>query len=103
MSKYSVHIFLIILVRLILSVAAVVSCLSEIFRALLRVLLLRRAVGVEVVELAAGEHPGVGPLPVSFLGGSLSILWFLQRRAAGLSFRVVAVPTAPAICAKHAA
>ena len=88
---------------LVLVPPPVFSGLSAEFIAPRIMLLLRRAVGVEVVELAAGEHPGVGPLPVSFLGGSLSILWFLQRRAAGLSFRVVAVPTAPAICAKHAA
>ena len=37
------------------------SCLSDIFLALLLALLLGRAVRVEVVELAAGEHLVVGP------------------------------------------
>ena len=50
------------------------SCLSDIFLALLLALLLGRAVRVEVVELAAGEHLVVGPMAVCFLGGSLNTL-----------------------------
>ena len=50
------------------------SCLSDIFLALLLALLLGRAVRVEVVELAAGEHLVVGPVAVCFLGGSLNTL-----------------------------
>ena len=44
-----------------------------------RALLLRRAVGVEVVELAAGKHLAA-PLAVFFLMGPLNPLLFLQRR-----------------------
>ena len=53
-----------------------------------RALLLRRAVRVEVVELAAGEHAVVGPLAVLFLHGPLNTqrLRSLRRRA-GLPFR----------------
>ena len=50
------------------------SCLSDIFLALLLALLLGRAVRVEVVELAAGEHLVVGPLAVLSLVGSLDSL-----------------------------
>ena len=45
--------------------------LMQISAAPRRALLLRRAVRVEVVELAAGEHLGVGPLAVFILRGSL--------------------------------
>ena len=50
-------------------VAPVVSGLSAIFLAPLLALLLGRAVLVEVVELAAGEHKGAGPLAIRFLKG----------------------------------
>ncbi len=43
------------------------NLLIRICDALLCVLLLRRAILVEVVELAAGEHVVVGPLAVCFL------------------------------------
>ena len=44
--------------------------------ALICPLLLRRAVRVEVVEVAAGEHFGVDPLAVRFLNGPLDALSF---------------------------
>ena len=59
--------------------------LNRPFHVPLLALLLRRAVLVEVVELAAGEHFGVAPLAVCFLDGPLDksravvrLLW--QRR-----------------------
>ena len=51
--------------------APVISGLSAIFLAPLLALLLGRAVLVEVVEFAAGEHIVVGPLAVCFLKGPL--------------------------------
>ena len=48
------------------------NLLIRICDALFCVLLLRRAILVEVVELAAGEHVAVGPLAVCFLKGPLS-------------------------------
>ena len=55
--------------------APVISGLSAIFLAPLLALLLGRAVLVEVVEFAAGEHIVVGPLAVCFLKGPLSPSW----------------------------
>ena len=87
-----------------------------IFVAPRRALLLRCAVGVEVVELAAGENKGVAPLAVYFRPGSLNIPPNKARllgatretvrqfgHAVNEPRRVVAVPTAPAISARHAA
>jgi hypothetical protein len=86
-------------------------------------LLLRRAVLVEVVELAAGEYSVVGPLAVCFLGGSLDtfpvvgrLLWKQRPRllprwcletvrqlghAVSAPRRVGVVPFAPARRARH--
>ena len=68
--------------RVVLGVVVGIICGAK-FRALL----LGRAVFVEIVELAAGEQFGVGPLAVRFLSGSLNTLLFLRRRSGGLPFR----------------
>ena len=70
---------------LILSVAPVVIGLGAKILAPPGALLLRRAIGVEVVELAPGKHVVVGPLAVLFLMGPLNTP---LRRAAGLPFRI---------------
>ena len=54
-----------------------------------RALLLRRAVGVEVVELAAGEFYVVDPLAVLFLGGSLDFGQIVKLSTAPVVERVI--------------
>ena len=63
--------------------APVISGLSAIFLAPLLALLLGRAVLVEVVEFAAGEHIVVGPLAVCFLKGPLSPSWHDRETGRG--------------------
>ena len=79
--------------------APVISGLSAIFLAPLLALLLGRAVLVEVVEFAAGEHIVVGPLAVCFLKGPLSPSWHDRETGRGgvAAAEAVATTRAPSL------